>query len=406
MASDCHFHHFLVSAELGGAGNTALGLARWLRDDGRTVRVWVPASGPAADAVTNDGLRQSRYPLGLMDRGPLGRLLGTPLLLARLCGRRGLAHIHSPPAFRAIGPALRLARLRTVAHVQIAPGSGEIAWAFRSPPDLVITCARFLVPIVRADLGESRAHIPVVAVPNAVGIDRFSPGNRRQSKQILGAPPDRPLLLMLANLAPHKGQETAIQAVAILRERGIEVECWLAGVERDGSGRYERRLWALVRELGLAGQIRFLGSRADAPLLLRAADFLLLPSTHEGLPLTILEAQASAVPVLAAPTDGIPEVVHDGETGFLIAAADAGGYADRIQSLWNNPHLTRQITERALTIVRREYSWETYCRRIGQLYEDVLTATPYPADGSHTLRQSKSTGPPEAVERERGCGSE
>ena len=77
--------------------------------------------------------------------------------------------------------------------------------------------------------------------------------------------------------------------------------------------------------------VRLLGQRDDANVLLRAADFFLLPSTNEGLPLSILEAQATKVPVLAAPTAGIPEIVRDAETGFLIPATDAPGYAHRIR---------------------------------------------------------------------------
>lgn len=379
-----HYHHFLVSTQLGGATKVGLVLTRWLREEGRDVCVWTPGKGPAAEAAADLGLPRRSYPLQRMQRGPLGRMRGTPRLLAGLYGHWGLAHVHSPAAYRAIGPALRLAGMRTVAHVHIAPGAGEIAWAFRHPPDLVITCARFLVPAVRADLGD---RVPVVAVPNAVDTGRFAPGNRRQAKQELGAPRDRPLLLMLANLAPHKGQETAIRTVAILRRRGMEVECWLAGVERDGSGRYWHHLQELADKQGIAGQVRLLGPRTDTPLLLRAADFLLLPSTHEGLPLTVLEAQASGVPVLAAPTHGIPEVVQDGETGFLIPATDAAGYADRIETLWSNPELSRRVADSALAHVGREHSSATYCRRVAQLYEEVARLLPRRAGGFTSLSE-------------------
>ena len=153
-----------------------------------------------------------------------------------------------------------------------------------------------------------------------------------------------PLVLMVANLAPHKGQETAIRAMAILKKAGINVACWLAGVERRGEGDYTTRLQELCNELGVADRIRFLGHREDVPDLLRAADIFLLPSTSEGLPLSVLEAQATKVPVLAAPTAGIPEVITDGETGFLIPAEDAVGYAQRIESLLNCPGIHHRVT--------------------------------------------------------------
>ena len=105
--------------------------------------------------------------------------------------------------------------------------------------------------------------------------------------------PNVPLILMAANLAPHKGQETALHAAAILKQRGFHTQFWFAGVERGGNLDYTKRLRRLVGELGISDQVRFLGQREDIPESLRAADFFVLPSTAEGLPLSILEAQAS-----------------------------------------------------------------------------------------------------------------
>jgi glycosyltransferase involved in cell wall biosynthesis len=177
---------------------------------------------------------------------------------------------------------------------------------------------------------------------------------------------------MMANLAPHKGQETAIRAVAELRARGRDVECWLAGTERNGETTYQRLLQARVAELGVGDRVRFLGFRTDGRELIQAADFLLLPSTKEGLPLSVLEAQATKTPVLAAPTAGVPEVVAHGETGFLIAADDPQGYANAVEGLLANPGLFTHVTEQAYDRVRSKHGWPTYCDRVWQLYEELL----------------------------------
>ena len=220
---------------------------------------------------------------------------------------------------------------------------------------------------IRQALGERGAALRIAPAPNAVDTQRFRSGDRDGTKRRLGATPGRPLALMLANLAPHKGQETAIRAVAELKARGTDIDLWLAGVERHGRQEYGQHLRSLAAGLGVADRVRFLGFRTDGPDLLRAADFLLLPSTHEGLPLSIVEAQASKTPVLAAPTAGIPEVIADGETGFLIAAADAAGYADRMEQLLRDPDLRQRITDRALANVLGEYTMDAYCRRVGDL---------------------------------------
>jgi glycosyltransferase involved in cell wall biosynthesis len=177
---------------------------------------------------------------------------------------------------------------------------------------------------------------------------------------------------MLANLAPHKGQEVAIRAIATLKAGGLDVALWLAGTERGGGQGYTHRLYSLACELGVAAQVRFLGHRDDAPDLLRAADLFLLPSTREGMPLSILEAQASKVPVLAAPTTGIPEIVTDGQTGFLIAPLDANAYADRMKLLLSHPDLARRITSCAYSQITSAHAANIYLQRILALYRSLL----------------------------------
>ena len=177
---------------------------------------------------------------------------------------------------------------------------------------------------------------------------------------------------MLANLAPHKGQEVAIRAIATLKAGGLDVALWLAGTERGGGQAYTHRLYSLSCELGVDAQVRFLGHRDDAPDLLRAADLFLLPSTREGMPLSILEAQASKVPVLAAPTTGIPEIVTDGQTGFLIAPIDANAYADRMKLLLSNPDLARRIVACAYSKITSAHAAKVYSQCIWSLYPALL----------------------------------
>jgi glycosyltransferase involved in cell wall biosynthesis len=367
-----NYHQFLVSSELGGAGLIGLNLAKWAIRNGDGATIWLPSSGRAAAATKDAGLRWRRYDLAAMKGGNARHALACLALGTKLCGRRGLVHIHMPAVYRLIRPALRLSRLRTVVHVHLEPDHEEMRWALKDPPDLIVPCASFMTGAIREALGERGRDLPIVAVPNAVDTELYSPGDKQTAKRKVEAPLDRPMVLMMANLAPHKGQETAIRAIAELKKRGTIADCWLAGVERDGGHDYEDRLKLVAQEMNVAETVRFLGFRHDGADLMRAADFLLLPSTKEGLPLSILEAQAAKVPVLAAPTAGVPEVVSDGKTGFLIPAADALTYANRIELLLDNAGLHHEITERAYDNVRRDHTWPVYCERIGQLYTDLM----------------------------------
>jgi glycosyltransferase involved in cell wall biosynthesis len=376
-ANDTSYHQFLASDELGGAGLIGLHISDYLAKNKLSCRLWVPGDGPAEREARRLGLPVSQYKIGAVLSNWRPRAVWGNWLLGRALRRAGagLVHVHGILCYGLLHWGLRLSGLKQVVHVHIETEHEVMRWALRSPPELIITCARFLVDQVRLALPPQwQDKQRIVALPNAVETQRFFPGNKEKAKELVGAPADQPLVLMLANLAPHKGQETAIRAISLLKERRINLTCWLAGVEREGEDAFTARLRSLVEELAVSDRVRLLGHRADAPDLMRAADYFLLPSTHEGLPLSVLEAQASKVPVLAAPTAGIPEVVSDGKTGFLIAADDSTGYADVLQTLLAQPELSRCVTKAAYAQVVDSYTWSAYCRRIKDLYQEVLDA--------------------------------
>jgi len=337
--------------------------------------VWLPGSGRAAEKARElqlptryhnmpDIRRQSKLRRAAMN-------VQTGIRLRRQ--RPGILHVHSLLTYAALPIACALSGLKRIVHVHSEQDAETIRWAFRRPPELIITCARFLADQVQAALPEqSQRTTRLVAVPNCIETDLYRPGDRCATKQQVGAPPNRPLLLMLANLTPHKGQTTAIHATAELKQRGIDVLCWLGGVERDQQGGFQKQLEELIAARGVADRVRLLGFRSDGATLLRAADFFLLPSMREGLPLSVLEAQASGVPVLAAPSAGTREIIDDGATGYLIAADDAMSYADRIARLLEQPETYRRIAEQARRQCVHAHSMDAFVRQIWELYAGLI----------------------------------
>jgi glycosyltransferase involved in cell wall biosynthesis len=389
-----HCHQVIPSIALGGGDLVGLELAVELRQRGLACPVWVPAKGPTWERACALGLAPNFFGSpAVFQRGRLRALLAQWRLGRRL--RRegpGLVHVHSALWYGLLSWGLHRSGLPRVVHVQIDVDDAGLRWALKRPPELILTCARFLVERVRRCLLEAaQPRQWIEAVPNTVDTQRFFPGDKEVARARLRAPP-LPLVLMLANLAPHKGQETVVRAVAELKRRGIDVACWLAGEERGGGDSYTTRLRALIAELGVADRVRLLGFREDAPELLRAADFFLLPSTHEGLPLTVLEAQASKVPVLASTTAGIPEAVQDGETGFLIAPDDVAGYADCIARLLENAELRGRVTEQAYARTTREYNWRNFCARVWDLYQELLVRGGGGCDPGRTAATATEAG--------------
>lgn len=371
------YHQMLVSPRLGGAEKIALALHRYIATErAGSGRLIVPRGGYTETLAREQEPAPIRYDLerlfkpGRVDSWSVN--LGMSLRMAGYS--QGLIHIHSPFVYGAFRPFLAASRLKTILHLHLDYTEEELRWPLTRPPDAIVTCAEYLKPAIERALPAVWARPEIKVVANAVDTRLFFPADRLEAKSALGIDAATPLLLMVANIARHKGQETAIRAHALLCSQGYRPRLWIVGEERHPGEGYAADLRNLGAALRVADSVEFLGFRADVPALLRAADFLLLPSVAEGLPLVVLEAQASKTVVLAAPTAGIPEVVEDGRTGFLIPAADAEAYARRIAALWRDRDRAAQVADAAYHQVVDRLGFPRYCGRMAEVYADVLGA--------------------------------
>jgi len=358
----------------------AIDLASTLVENFDGMLVWTPGIGASYNEATNRQLATTSVPyLRILSDSPLSRfqsMLKTWIALQRV--KPAVVHAHSPYAYRSLSHYQKIVPFRSIVHIHIETDPETLRWCFKIPPDLVIACAEFLVPSIDKALRMAGARkTKIVVCQNSVETTRFIPGDRSIARNKLAIKHDALVLLMLANLSPHKGQATIIQAVRHLRDQGHPAAFYMAGVEREGTG-YKEELEVLARTLQVRESVHFLGFRKDTELLLQAADFFLLPSEHEGLPLSILEAQAVKIPVLAAPTAGIPEVIEHGVTGYLIPAKDSSGYAKMIAELTKSPTQISRVVDHAYRRAVSEHSRSNYSHRIAEIYGDVL------GNASHT----------------------
>ena len=131
------------------------------------------------------------------------------------------------------------------------------------------------------------------------------------------------LLGVVAQLSPWKGQDTAIEALRLLREQGVDAHLLLIGsakfvarATRFDNEAYVAALQQIVAAAGLEDRVSWLGEREDVPELVRALDVLLLPSHEEPFGRALLEAMALEVPVLATSVGGPPELIREGRDGL------------------------------------------------------------------------------------------
>ncbi len=147
---------------------------------------------------------------------------------------------------------------------------------------------------------------------------RPDPAARTRIRAELGVPPDQVVIAAVSRLVWHKGYpELAIAMLAV-----PEAELWVVG-ERLASDRGADMV-AVLQAAGLGERLRLLGYREDIPALLAAADIFTLPSRFEGLPMSVIEAMLTGLPVVATGVRGPAEQVVDGVTGLTVPAGDRG----------------------------------------------------------------------------------
>jgi glycosyltransferase involved in cell wall biosynthesis len=169
-------------------------------------------------------------------------------------------------------------------------------------------------------------------------------------------------------LAPIKGVHVLLDALARVTRRRGRTTLWLMGAELDRA--YARALRQQAAGLGLGEVVRFLGPLPPAALAARlaSATLLALPSLSEGLPRVLLEAMAAGRPVIASRVGGIPEIVQDGVTGFLVPPGDDAALAERILRLVEHAPEAAAMGRRGHAFVRGFFSADRYATGYADLF--------------------------------------
>jgi glycosyltransferase involved in cell wall biosynthesis len=209
----------------------------------------------------------------------------------------------------------------------------------------------------------------IVAIRNGIDIARFDDdvGGDAVRAELGFAPNDR-VAILVGRFAARKGHSYAMRAMRLASVRVPDLRMIFAG-----DGELESELRVEAEELGVSDRVLFVGFRRDIPRLLAASDLLLLPSEDECLPLVILEAMSSRLPVIATDVGGISEAVDDGRTGILVRPRDAEGLADAMVEVLGDRDRARAMGLEGRRKVEAEFSLEACSAAVFDVYDELLT---------------------------------
>jgi len=273
--------------------------------------------------------------------------------------------------------AARLTDARVIVHVHDQKHTGFLfsglhrLFSNASDKGLCVSSAVRATAIAGYHLQAEQIHV----IPNGIHLAEYraaAASGREKVRRELAIAPEQPVLGMFARMYPVKGHRTMLAMLPHIIEDFPDVVLLVAG-----NGPERPACEAIVEKLSIERNVRFLGHRADIPLLMEAIDLFLMPSKTEGLPLAAIEALALGRPVVGFDVGGMAEVVAHGETGFLFAHGDTDSFTAAVVQLLRNREERESFGARARISAER-FSVGRHVQELIEMYRAMSEV--YPPD--------------------------
>jgi teichuronic acid biosynthesis glycosyltransferase TuaC len=219
--------------------------------------------------------------------------------------------------------------------------------------------------IVNLGINENK----VIVVPNGVDTEKFKPLGKENARNLLNLPVDKNIVLFVGALRGIKGVDYLIEAA----KNFVNTNTELYMVGRDDG--LKKSLLKMAYELKITDLVKFIGpvNHEDIPLWISASDILVLPSLSEGRPNVVLEALACEVPVVATDVGGIPELMINGETGYLVPAKNSLELSKKVNKLLEDESLRKKMGKLGRkSIIQRGLTWEAHAKKTVDIYSELL----------------------------------
>lgn len=358
--------HVIDSLDLGGAQTALLNLLKYAD----RAHFHHEVAAMHGEGMFAGAFREIGVPVHSLSakRWPPGYLRNLPKLIRR--GNFDIAQFHLFGSNWIAKPVAAVCGMRRLYH------HDQCNDAFRSENPLAIAVDRITNLLSTRILAVSRSierfhleveRIPankVTYLPNSVDLEMFTPASasdRAAARRAFGIPEEAFVIAGVGRLNPQKNFSLLLGAAAPLLQSGDNRLLVLFG-----SGPEEALLRTQAAPLG--ERVRFAGTVADRASIYRAIDVLALTSRFEGLPMTMLEAMASGVPVVASDVDGMREVAQHEKHALLASPGDTAAFRLALERLAGDPNLRSRLANAALERVRNDFGAASLARELERLY--------------------------------------
>lgn len=278
--------------------------------------------------------------------------------------------IHTQNIDMGVGGYLAKLFLETPYVVYGRGGDIYSPWMFKNTISKIIIKNAGVVIALTEDMKKEMLKIynrDIIVIPNGLDILRFKNISKEKNRRLMNIANDEKIIIFVGRLHPVKGVEYLIEAMENIKQKNPKIRLIIVG---DGSER--DKLEQHVKKLDLEKNVLFVGEipNENIPKYLALADVLVLPSLKEGFPNIILEAMASDLPIVATNVGGIPEIIKNGENGFLVEPKKSKAIAEKVLLLIENEKLRNMIIEKNKEDVKR-YCWENVTDKLEKNYREM-----------------------------------
>ena len=285
--------------------------------------------------------------------------------------RPHVVHSHLYPAHLHGALAAELAEVPavvTTAHTLVTrPGGAWLAALTRTRIIAVSQAAKSV--LVNAGVPPGRIRVIYNGIEPHFFADESATGLRLRRE--LSIPDEALVIGIIARLSPEKGHDRFLRMASDVARQHPHTRFLIVG-----SGPLEAELRDHAAALGLHDRVIFTGARRDITALNHVLDIFVLPSREEALPLAVLEAMAACRPVVASAVGGVPEVVTDGQTGFLFAPDEHARFVEALLKLADDSQLGAELGRLGQQRVRRQFGVDRMVRETLGYYDALLAASP------------------------------
>jgi glycosyltransferase involved in cell wall biosynthesis len=232
---------------------------------------------------------------------------------------------------------------------------------------IVVTISNYSLEKIQKYYGIERSKIRIV--PNGVDIEKFKPRDNKAARQLFGLGDDEPCVLFVGSLIPRKGLPFLVEAAKKVIKEQADTKFLIVG-----DGPLRSKLSDSLKSANLLGNFKFIGNLKDdvLPKVYNCSDVFVLPSIQEGQGIVLLEAQASAKPVVAFDIGGINETVQNKETGLLVNSGNADELADALLKLLSDKELREKMGSKGQLFVSENYTWDICSQKMLNVYLEAL----------------------------------